>query len=198
MSIFESLENLNVSEECFDDIMGIVEEILDETLAQYIVKKHGKPEYDEKTGEPKNKAAELFKKASKNKDYEYQGPHNGAFEFSKAGGRAGKNKSAGDVRKYLPKNIDKHGWGGYGLYEYPGDRQTKNNAGNIETYAHRFKTHNPEKSGREEAPTGYPYFHGEGHDSYLKNTEQEKKRSDKQAIKASTKAFRKHLEKKNK
>ena len=30
MSIFESLENLNVSEECFDDIMGIVEEIINE------------------------------------------------------------------------------------------------------------------------------------------------------------------------
>ena len=28
MDIFESLENLNVSEECFDDIMGIVEGIL--------------------------------------------------------------------------------------------------------------------------------------------------------------------------
>ena len=30
MDIFESLENLNVSEECFDDIIGIVEEILNE------------------------------------------------------------------------------------------------------------------------------------------------------------------------
>ena len=30
MNIYESLENLNVSEECFDDIMGIVEEILSE------------------------------------------------------------------------------------------------------------------------------------------------------------------------
>lgn len=30
MNIFESLENLNVSEECFDDIMDIVEEIISE------------------------------------------------------------------------------------------------------------------------------------------------------------------------
>ena len=30
MNIFESLENLNVSEECFNDIMGIVEELLSE------------------------------------------------------------------------------------------------------------------------------------------------------------------------
>lgn len=30
MNIFESLENLNVSEECFNDIMSIVEEIINE------------------------------------------------------------------------------------------------------------------------------------------------------------------------
>ena len=30
MDIFESLENLNVSEECFNEIMGIVEEIINE------------------------------------------------------------------------------------------------------------------------------------------------------------------------
>ena len=30
MDIFESLENLNVSEECFDDIMNMVEELLSE------------------------------------------------------------------------------------------------------------------------------------------------------------------------
>ena len=32
MDIFESLENLSVSEECFDDIMDIVEEILSEEI----------------------------------------------------------------------------------------------------------------------------------------------------------------------
>jgi hypothetical protein len=30
MDIFESLENLSVSEECFDEIMGIVEEVINE------------------------------------------------------------------------------------------------------------------------------------------------------------------------
>ena len=34
MDIFESLENLNVSEECFDEIMGLVEELLSE---KYVV-----------------------------------------------------------------------------------------------------------------------------------------------------------------
>ena len=37
MNIFESLENLNVSEECFDEIMGIVETL----VGKY--KKEGKP-----------------------------------------------------------------------------------------------------------------------------------------------------------
>ena len=32
MDIFENLENLNVSEECFDEIMGIVEELLSERV----------------------------------------------------------------------------------------------------------------------------------------------------------------------
>lgn len=30
MNIFESLENLNISEECFEEIMGIVEDLLNE------------------------------------------------------------------------------------------------------------------------------------------------------------------------
>lgn len=30
MNIFESLENLSVSEECFDEIMGLVEEVINE------------------------------------------------------------------------------------------------------------------------------------------------------------------------
>ena len=36
MSIFENLENLNVSEECFNSIMDIVEEIIYETSAEKI------------------------------------------------------------------------------------------------------------------------------------------------------------------
>lgn len=43
MNIFESLENLNVSEECFDEIMGLVEELLNEdNIEKYIVKRGGK------------------------------------------------------------------------------------------------------------------------------------------------------------
>ena len=40
MNIFENLENLNVSEECFDDIIGIVEEILSEALPDAVEKRY--------------------------------------------------------------------------------------------------------------------------------------------------------------
>ena len=73
MDIFESLENLNVSEECFEDIVSIVEDILSQ-----IKKVYGEPEYNkEETGStydpdtlsyPANKAAELYDKA---KDLKY-------------------------------------------------------------------------------------------------------------------------------
>ena len=43
MDIFESLENLNVSEECFNDIVGLVEEYINEldksTIQSYISKR---------------------------------------------------------------------------------------------------------------------------------------------------------------
>lgn len=38
MDIFESLENLEISEECFDEIMDMVEEIIDETNKEKIQK----------------------------------------------------------------------------------------------------------------------------------------------------------------
>ena len=66
MDIFESLENLNVSEECFDEIMDMVEKHINETAEQAIIKKHGKPKYHEYTGFngreaiPMNRAAELM------------------------------------------------------------------------------------------------------------------------------------------
>ena len=38
MDIFESLENLNVSEECFNEIMGLVEELLNEDIYDVVLK----------------------------------------------------------------------------------------------------------------------------------------------------------------
>ena len=59
MNIFESLENLNVSEECFDEIMGIVEDILSEgNHLRHVVKRA------EKAGKlSSDKAKELEEKA---------------------------------------------------------------------------------------------------------------------------------------
>lgn len=45
MNVYESLENLQVSEECFNDIMGIVEDILSEDVVSQIEKVHGKPRF---------------------------------------------------------------------------------------------------------------------------------------------------------
>ena len=42
MNIFESLENLNVSEECFDEIMGIVEEYINELKDPTVASAHNK------------------------------------------------------------------------------------------------------------------------------------------------------------
>lgn len=55
MDIFESLENLEVSERCFKDIVSIIEEIIDEvskedadavSLQRYINRKEAKDKYD--------------------------------------------------------------------------------------------------------------------------------------------------------
>ena len=77
-SIFESLENLNVSEECFNEIMGIVEELLNEEDSlddgSHIRKKYREPEYEKnKDGSiklndkgyaiPANKSAEMYAKS---------------------------------------------------------------------------------------------------------------------------------------
>lgn len=66
--IFESLENLNVSEECFDEIMGIVEELLSEKVSQKVfdTKRQREKNYDNTTyGTPEHELAS--KKLERNK-----------------------------------------------------------------------------------------------------------------------------------
>ena len=46
MNIFESLENLDVSEECFDDILGLVEELLNEGSNLYNLVKRAEDNND--------------------------------------------------------------------------------------------------------------------------------------------------------
>lgn len=57
MNIFESLENLPVSEECFDDIMGLVEEFINELDKETI------KSFIKKRGEQKTEAEKKFNKA---------------------------------------------------------------------------------------------------------------------------------------
>ena len=64
MDIFENLENLPVSEACFDDIIGIIEEIISET------KKANKEEHQEaifKKLNPKGEYAPIGSWSNKNK-----------------------------------------------------------------------------------------------------------------------------------
>lgn len=105
MNIFESLENLNVSEECFDDILNIVEDLLNEEDSlddgSHIRRKYGNPEYeknedgtlkyDSKGYElPANKSAKLYAKAH-SKDNRY--PYAPAFNNGRGVGEYGKRVS---------------------------------------------------------------------------------------------------------
>lgn len=72
MDIFESLENLNVSEECFEDIMGLVEEIINEVSDEW--KQMHLDNAAEKTryfGRKYDEAKDKYRKerSSKNGDY---------------------------------------------------------------------------------------------------------------------------------
>ena len=117
MNIFESLENLNVSEECFNDIMDIVEDLLNEEDSlddgSHIRKRYGEPEYkegkDSKRFEiPANKSAKLYAKAHA-KDDRY--PYAPAFNDGKGVGEYGKRVPKGDsdreawVKTDTPKEI---------------------------------------------------------------------------------------------
>ena len=98
MDIFENLENLNVSEECFNDIIDIIEGFLNgDSLddGSHIRKRYGEPEYkegkDSKGFEiPANKSAKLYAKAH-SKDDKY--PYAPAFNDGKGVGEYGKRVS---------------------------------------------------------------------------------------------------------
>lgn len=72
MDIFESLENLNVSEECFEDIIGLVEEYIHELnkYEQHVVDKN--PELKEKI-ESNQAASKEIGKIRKDTENPYKG-----------------------------------------------------------------------------------------------------------------------------
>lgn len=116
MSIFENLENLSVSEECFNDIIELLETILYEEDSlddgSHIRKRYGNPEYkgvDDKGFEiPANKSAELYAKAhSKDDKYPYAPAYNDGKGFGEYGKRVPKGDSDRNtwVKMDTPKEI---------------------------------------------------------------------------------------------
>ena len=175
MNIFESLENLNVSEECFEGIVGLVEEYLSEHIASAI---------DTSKKSPTEKK-DLRIKAALNKNSETN-----QFRGNSRGGSPDLSKVDTSL---VPKNIREYGTG----LEKAGDRITKNFAGHAKTREHR-KAVNGNK------PLGYPFYlsdkmatgsHLDSENS-MDNWKKNREKADQQELKASINAFRKYIEKK--
>ena len=144
MDIFESLENLNVSEECFDDIMGIVEEFLNESTYEIIDKKE-KEARDSGNEEEYKKWRE---KSDKFRQWEIDKLNQKSEEGAKKGSvipYTTTNKK--ETKKYFPKGLRDEG-----SYSKPDKPQhwslhregyqrptTKNDAGDIKTDKRRYK-----------------------------------------------------------
>ena len=117
MNIFESLENLNVSEECFNDIINIVEDVLSQ-----IEKVHGEPRNLPNGG--LNKSAQLMNKVN---------------FVSGIPQKVHSNLKGSTDNKYTPKNIRKYS------DEFSGGklrRATKNEAGEQLAMARQFEKNN--------------------------------------------------------
>lgn len=111
MSIFESLESLNVSEECFDDIIGIVEELLGESTNDIIEKKWkeardagNKEEADKwKKRSDEFRKNEVAKKVQKSNEGIKRGVVSGSPSPYYTGHQTKESK------KYFPKNLRDEG-----------------------------------------------------------------------------------------
>ena len=94
MDIFESLENLPVSEECFDEIMGIVENLLAEghNLRCLVSKAWGNGKLDAK------KAIDLENKAMRiPSDNDIHVNDEGDIDSSKVTGKTGTKNGSGNI-----------------------------------------------------------------------------------------------------
>ena len=100
MNIFESLENLNVSEECFDEIMGIVEEIINEVSVGNLSQKATKSL--EKAKVANQEAIKNFKKEQKKEQPDELKLSRYADEGNKAAQKYRNAKRIVDLN--LPKN----------------------------------------------------------------------------------------------
>ena len=136
MDIFESLENLNVSEECFDEIMGIVEELLSEDIPEILDKRREKRDTKEriaksvikstKSPERVKKAESALKKIEDENDRDYErgeeygrnqarqekqkeeeGLKKGSLESVPSRHNVTLAKKTEEANKYYPKNMKK-------------------------------------------------------------------------------------------
>ena len=94
MDIFESLENLDVSEECFNDILGIVEEYINETTRElrYKAAENSLPQREEQVKKVGKELGELVDKH----DYE---PSGDMYLVQPKGWPYGKSKIVPEVEK---------------------------------------------------------------------------------------------------
>ena len=128
MNIFENLENLNVSEECFEDIMGIVEETLSESTWEQIKKVHG--EYD-----PSN--YKLYQAARNSEQNERKSRLERKFsEIVKDRNVNLKPKSKGEIEAYNKAVKDAKEQSGVDQVgkSYISNRPTKNRKGEYKTW----------------------------------------------------------------
>ena len=129
MDIFESLENLEISEECFNDIMDIVEEILGESTWNQIEKVHG-------TYGPSN--YKLYQAARDNEQNELKSRLERKFsEITKGRGVNLKPKSKEEIEAYNNAVNDAKEQSGVNQVgkSYISSRSTKNKKGEHKTWA---------------------------------------------------------------
>ena len=127
MNIFESLENLNVSEECFDEIMCKVREILDEGLgltAKLAPKLAGKGRDGESLGTKIERASvkhpiiskitqgidrtvNNVDKALRKKEPKYKSPDEALKTMTPAGNHFGKDMYSDEQIKYAKEKAKK-------------------------------------------------------------------------------------------
>lgn len=144
MNIFENLEQLNVSEECFNEIIGIVEELLSESLYEIIAKKRveARDSGNEKEYEKWNDKYQKFRQTEIDK----------ANQKAEEGAKKGSvipytSYNKPETKKYFPKGLRAEG-----SYAEPDRVQhdllhregyqrpsTKNEAGEIKTDKRRYK-----------------------------------------------------------
>ena len=146
MNIFESLENLNVSEECFDDIMGIVEGVIMNAWNS------GKPN-----------AGKLHSKALENKQNELKDRYNRKFSEICKKRKLNLQPQSKEEAKAL-EEVSKEAQEQTGVKlngtRISSNRPTKNDKGEFKTYKRQQIKKEKEAMARGSVLTGGSEFYG--------------------------------------